>query len=332
MTEQEYRQYPAINYSSLAKLDRNPASFLSPEQEQSDAMTFGSVLDCLLTSKSTFEDRFLVARGVDTPTGQLLTYTTRLAQIGRLDDEAHADAAAVTASAKFTPAKMREQFEAKGMEYYKFLMSSKDKTVVPLQMYDIALVAEGTLKTHAFTSKWFSAGFEQELLNQKAILFTVAGQQCKALLDIIKIDHMDKIIYPRDLKSTSDYASGWAVSSFIKWRYDLQAAFYTEAVKQWAAVHYPDYKVANFGFVVISSAQPTKPFNYLCSANDLKVGKEGGITSYGRKIKGYEQLIDDLLWHQDKGLWDYSREIYESNGELLINMFSDDNCNKTPIS
>lgn len=113
-----------------------------------------------------------------------------------------------------------------------------------------------------------------------------------------------------------DYINTFPVS-FLKWRYDLQAAFYSEALRQ----QYPGYKVMNFKFIVISSLQLKKPLIYKCTDTDLLVGKHGGMNTFNnRKIKGYEQLMDDYVWHSENNLWEYPREVYERNGEVDLNV------------
>ena len=48
---------------------------------------------------------------------------------------------------------------------------------------------------------------------------------------------------------------------------------------------------------------------YKTTDNDLSVGRHGGrLKNSKRLIKGYYNLIDELLWHRDNNQWDLPKE------------------------
>lgn len=82
---------------------------------------------------------------------------------------------------------------------------------------------------------------------QKGILFEYNNVKCKALLDIVAINHDEKLIKPIDVKTTKERGYNF-VSSVRRLRYDVQAYWYTMALQQ----AYPDYTIEPFLFIVLS--------------------------------------------------------------------------------
>jgi hypothetical protein len=320
ITPENYRSYPAINYSLLAKLDRSPRTVLQ-EEKSSEALSFGSLVDCLLTSPEEVDKRFIKVPE-SAPTGQLLTYTEYLAGLYELSDDAYNQAYVVSQAKKDSPEKMKEKFDLIGKPYYDFLKSSNDKMVIPREMWMRAETASNTLKTHEFTQRWFSPGYEEEILYQLPIAFKAdvleyKDVEFKCLLDLIKVDHLTKTIRPRDIKTTSESIMYWYDNSFFKWKYYLQAALYHRGVLAWRDANYPDYSVDGFGFIVINSQFPTNPLCFETSPTTLSKG----WTGFYDKEKGYRgvaELASDLLWHKQYDLWEYPKSAYEAKGVFII--------------
>ena len=104
----------------------------------------------------------------------------------------------------------------------------------------------------------------------------------------------------------------------------LQAAFYSESLK-YLKLQYPElftYRVENFRFVVVSSQDPFRPLVYKTSDVDLYAGKYGGkLQKYNEEVRGFDQLIEDMLWHVETSNYNYPRNIYELGGEVELNVF-----------
>jgi hypothetical protein len=324
MTELEYRQHPALNYSLLKTLDFNPKLVLNRAPLESDSLLAGSVVDCLLTgTEEEFKSRFVVSDITATPTGQVLQFTEKIASLEQDTVEARQQIykdLGIKSPATYEGF-VKKWEENHGPAYLNFLKNTKDKKAVSALMYSDCKNLATSLKEHEFTAPYFNLGLDREFLNQFAIIFRVADVECKALLDKVIIDHLDKTIQPLDIKTTSEYQSNWLYSSFIKYRYDIQGAFYTNAVVSWAKEKYPDYSVLPFRFLVGSFVQVNTPMVYQMSAKDLIAGAEGGTLSSGRKLKGYKSLIEDYKWHLEQDKWDYPRAVYQNRGKILTELY-----------
>ena len=308
LTLQNYREYPAIHYSLLSKIATDPSNL--EFNNDNDGITFGDALDILLTqSEEEFDKRYAVAK-VDKPTGQMGEFVEALYKLKKFDE-----AYETVGFKRDSLEKVVDRFSLEGADYHDFLQMAEGKKIISYEMYKDVLKAINTLKIHDFTSVYFNEPREGvEIKYQVPILFKVDGNECKALLDVLVIDHEKKLIYPIDLKSTGEYINMFP-SSFLKWKYYLQASFYSYGVKQL----YPDYTVDNFKFIVISSQQLTKPLVYTCTDEDLLVGEKGGLNRFtNKKVKGWRQLYEDYLWHLNNDLWEYPKEVYENNGEIEL--------------
>lgn len=346
ITKENYREYPAINYSMLSTLDKNPRDVNEPRQMTSDGITFGDVLDILLTqSEEKFNEEYIIlTHAAEKPVGQLGEFIDELYRQHKKNDEKIEwadgipvlneylikDSYNIVGFKRDSQPKVVDRLLSEGLAYLNFLTSSENKKIITQEMYLNVLKAVQTLDSNQFTGGYWCNFYnhnleEREVLFQVPILFKVDldflverenHPDGKALFDILDFNHKEKTIQPIDLKSTSDYISQFP-TSFLKWRYYLQAAYYSYGLSQ----VYPEYTILPFKFIVISSQQVTKPIIYQCSKEDLKVGEFGGINKItNRKVKGWRQLIEDYLWHKQNDLWEYPREVYEKDGVIELDM------------
>lgn len=329
-----------ISYSRLALLDRSPFLFhkkyiLGEEIEDKDstAMNMGSAVDCLLCQPDEFYNLFAVST-VEKPTGQMgdyvtalfynvnnLTYDSQLSPeeiIAQAELKAYQDAGFKRDSLE----KVKERFNTEGKDYYKFLMSSKDKMVLSFEQFTKANAAAEVLKNNQFTRRFLAETLEDglERFYQHESRFTHNDITYVVKLDVIVVDHNNRTIQPIDLKTTSESPYGFT-KSMHKYRYDIQAVIYshyisTEFIKEKGL---EEYQILPFKFIVINVEYPNNPLIWKMSNNDIMVAKMG--LAGESNVKGFWDLLEDLKWHLANNVWDYKREVYESNGELVTNMY-----------
>ena len=216
-------------------------------------------------------------------------------------------------------------------EYWEDLKSAEGKTVLSSEENDLISQIVMSIRTSPNTSKYFQTSKDIEVLYQLAIYFPCQGVDCKALLDMVVINHKEKTIQPIDIKTMGDQ-SIYFPKSLRQRRYDIQAAFYTQAIFQWCIMQdkYLDYKILNFKFIVESTVNPGNPLVFTCSDELLKIGREGRVDEYVRifnvfdhrheklpEIKGFQQLIEDYKWYMEND-FEKNRKIVESQGEFNI--------------
>ena len=218
-------------------------------------------------------------------------------------------------------------------EYWEDLKAAEGKQVLSQEENDLISQIVMSIRTNPTTSKYFETSKDVEILDQLAIYFSYCGIDCKALLDRVIIDHINKTIQPIDFKTMGDQTI-YFPKSLRQRRYDIQAAFYTEALK--SKKEYETYKILPFKFIVESTINPGNPLVFTCSDELLFIGKWGreenflelnvpdSAETWTKKeyvsypeIKGFHQLIEDYKWYMEKD-FEIKREIVESQGEFQL--------------
>ena len=214
-------------------------------------------------------------------------------------------------------------------EYWEDLKAAEGKVVLSQEENDLISQIVMSIRTNSTTSKYFEKNNSSvEILDQFSIYFTYEGIECKALLDRIIIDHKNMTIQPIDFKTMGDQTL-YFPKSLRQRRYDIQAAFYTEALKS----KYSAYEILPFKFIVESTTNPGNPLVFTCNQELLEIGKSGRnaynlcdkayvsdeYTVYMKfdKIKGFHQLIEDYKWYMENG-FSVNREIAQSQGEFYL--------------
>lgn len=224
-------------------------------------------------------------------------------------------------------------------EYWEDLKQAEGKVVLSQEENDLISQIVMSIRTNPTTSKYFETSKDVEILDQLAIYFSYYGIDCKALLDRVIVNHKNKTIQPIDFKTMGDQTI-YFPKSLRQRRYDIQAAFYTEALyyfKERDDKTLQDYKILPFKFIVESTVNPGNPLVFTCSNELLRIGQYGAPKTniYGKisspgydhmseyksmstpEIKGFHQLIEDYKWYMEKD-FETKREIVESQGEFQL--------------
>ena len=223
-------------------------------------------------------------------------------------------------------------------EYWEDLKASEGKQVLSQEENDLISQIVMSIRTNPTTSKYFETSKDIEILDQLAIYFSYCGIDCKALLDRVIVDHKNKTIQPIDFKTMGDQTI-YFPKSLRQRKYNIQAAFYTEALKYFIERDdktLQDYKILPFKFIVESTVNPGKPLVFTCSNELLFMGRWGREENFLElnvpdstetwikkeyvsypEIKGFHQLIEDYKWYMEKG-FETKREIVESQGEFQL--------------
>lgn len=232
---------------------------------------------------------------------------------------------------------------SEGQSYFDELCKSYGKKLLGPEQMDIIKAVVNSLKDHPRTASYFNREVQSSIENfdiyyQFPIYFELRGKQCKALLDLLIVgrDENGRIIsvLPIDIKTMegNTYEFIRKVKSF---RYDIQAAWYSEACVQYFALERNTDVLRNFMFIVESTTQPGKPLVFEADSTLLHVGRYGVpalvIADTGamfmpgqspthimrEEIKGFEQLLNLEDFHDAHG-WNEEKEILEANGQPLV--------------
>ena len=320
---QNYRDYEAISYSLLSKLTSNPKQVLAEDKEESQALNFGSLVDCLMFTPEDFEERFYTI-STSKPSGEMLKWLNAYLEMSIPADFTLQDTDKLILQARqfcgYNKALKDEtalqKFHEACDSYLNALALAGDRVIVTNEDVTRAVSYQSRLLSNEFTADFFSLNHQtsfHEVKFQHDIYFKIEGIQCKALLDGVIFNHDKKIIQPFDLKTTSESIYAFE-GEFIKWRYYLQAGLYRKGL----SIVYPDYKILPFKFIIINDWDD--PFVWGVDEQLHSICLLGGMLRNGRKIKGVYQLIEEYKWHESENKWSYPATYYTNDGVKWIDI------------
>lgn len=350
MERNNYFERKAVSRSLLSEFMRHPQRAKAmldgtAPRIESDAMTFGSMFDSLMFDTATeFTSKYRVSQYENPYTDRRKNtgkFTYALEQIMQetLANDATADLEtmfmqAYAQSGIKSPKVydlIAEFVEIGGRDWASEYMMSKTITLITQEQYDKAATMKGTLINNKYIGDMFVMDVPEshrimhdniEIVYQMNMAFELQGVECKALPDIVIIDHEKKMIQIIDLKTTSSYDHN-IMPSFMKYGYDLQGAWYTIAMQALTEQAGPlnGYEVSSsFLFVFIDTVQGKEPICVRMSEIDVDCAINGGFR-YNKKRKGAMDIFNDYLWHVNNDKWDYSKECYDNEGMLVTNIY-----------
>lgn len=202
-------------------------------------------------------------------------------------------------------------------EFYDYItayIESKDKILITSDDYIKATQIKEILLTHSHSKDIFKS---ENKSYQYPFKINIEGIKVRGIIDICLINHKEKSIEFIDLKTGASDALDFK-NNFLKHRYYFQAAIYQKAVQQFKK----DFK--------IPKEYTLKPFKFLYISRNEKIpviyeidkkwekAAFHGFTLNKYNYKGIIELIDNALWHWKNKVFDLPREVYESNGRMLL--------------
>lgn len=201
-------------------------------------------------------------------------------------------------------------------DYLEAHYKSKNKTIVGSMEYSLAEELVNTILTHEHTKELFVESKDKITLYQYPIKFNYNGFIIRGILDFLRINHKEKTVELIDLKTGKDDPEMFSIA-FLKHRYDLQEAVYTLAFAHICNdLGLKGYTLKPFKFLYISRYEKTPIFYEVSKKWHVAAKKSYKI--YNRHVKGLYELIDEIKWHWDNKIFDKSKLLHESKGNLVL--------------
>lgn len=347
-----YRDIKALNCSMIKLFDSNPVKFYEAfklgkkkDEAKSVALIIGDIVDFyILDCKGSesefdnkFDEKFSLYKGDDVK-GQVKVLADELYKITMrytvdnkvtvdfdvLFDEAIQE---VKNQGKYTNKDkdvILEDFNKKGLTYYKKLREDTNKTVLDHSLLEKGKSVAKNILHDPFTADIFHETEHIEYFTKFPIEWKYTCKSgnvydCKSELDMLVIDHEKKIIYPKDLKTTYDNEN--FESNYLRMRYDLQAAFYHIALKYWVQEEgMTDYSILPMEFIVgDTSINNRRPIRYRLGVIDLQKAM-AGYTIENYKYNGIISLIEAIDWAESTGNWNVSMSVYNNKGIIPLSL------------
>lgn len=339
VTKEVFKETQAMSFSRLSKLAEGPQAYKASleEKEFTLGLAFGSVVDVLLTSPETFDNEFYVMAS-DKPSSDMMIKFCEV--YAETDDQQKAHAAS---GFKIGLNAVISKFQLEGKPYYDSLILGKGKRIIDASMLFAANQAVNTLKSNPFTAKYFNPEDGIEIQHQVPIIWESWVTKLpltdsenpeeikiafKGIIDLIRINHKTKTIEIIDIKTGGE--GFW--KAFWRYKLYLQGSMYYYGLD--SIVNNSElkgYSVQKTKFIYIDSNLYYPPLVYRMNTSDIYHGRNGYYPKiYGPrdpkiselKYKGYERLAAELDWHIRNDKWDYSYDVYATNGEVEIDAFN----------
>jgi hypothetical protein len=326
--DSEYRDIDASSYSLLKDLDESgPQCLVNTKfHKQGEALTFGSLVDIILTSPERKNEIFHTKQLV-LPTASLLELANALLVDLSIMEEGLSYLTNENIQTKikqlglWSNIKDNDKLQAKYDDpifwnYIKESIEAKGKIIISQETLDAAEHCADVLLHHEFTKDYFIESEGVEVLKQPSIVFKFKGVQCKARIDLLRIDHNNKIIQVFDIKTGGKLPTKFE-DSFYEFKYYLQVISYLLAVQSIIETvpDFKDYKIDNFKFLYISKKLPDVPTIYEVPEkllNNFMDGWDGNV--------GFSELLSNYKYAKENNSYNIERKVIEKQGKLQITL------------
>lgn len=276
--ESVYRSDPALSQSSIGKYEREGFEHLDTLFDHIDtpSLRFGSMVDCLITdSEKSFNEQYIIC---DIPSIEpsiepivkevFNQYKDSYTNINDIPESSLMPIIAQYGyQPRWKPETRCKAVREKGGHYYQTMFMAKGKTIVSQDTYNRVFACVRALKDSPQTHDYFCEDnpFDDiERYYQLKFKDTFNGIEYRGMLDLVIVDHKNKIVYPCDLKTSSKREYNF-FKSFIEFGYSYQARLYWRLLR--AAMdrddYYKDFKLADFRFIVVNTTDIPNPLVWI---------------------------------------------------------------------
>lgn len=268
------------------------------EKKESSSMTMGSMIDMLVTQEDKFKDTYFVLSNEEMPSDTIkaiidLAFTYEDRSYERAIEELN-----YIGNRAWSMEKKVEKVTSH-TNYINQKIASIGKTIISHEQY-----TQANLLALKVMQQLNELKLQGDRYNQLELYQDVSHNNkdffCKGMLDIVFIGDT---IQPIDIKYTSDNFE----KSAKRFRYDIQAAFYTKLLQ----LKYPNIPIEPFMFIVVGDNQAG---TYVLSEEDLYIGEWGAKAIYNTvytgqhewkaeyDIYGYRDAFDKLMNPEEEGV------------------------------
>jgi hypothetical protein len=306
-----------FSYSSLNKLMWNPQAFyqmyvLGNREEKTESyLVNGKIIHCLLLEPEKFDQQFIVSPA-NLPTGSTRSVVDRVyahAVELQANDDARTEFTDFSdavldvlkdinlhQSLKTDQQRIDKMYTAEAMNYWEFLKTKGDKTLIDQENYEFCKTGVDLIKLNPQICNLIGCNLNEfsnkEVFNEIPVDVEINDKPfgLKGIIDNIVVDHDARVIYINDIKTTSKDLKDFH-ESIEFYNYWMQAAIYSTiiAIK---FIHLIDrgYQL-KFHFVVIDKVYQV----YAFPVSDTTLNS------------WFSRLTDSL----EKANWHYINKSYE---------------------
>ena len=326
VSEPEYRQDPALSYSTLSRYEREGFEKLDSlfTPVETPALTFGSAVDCLLTDgEEEFNKSYLV---LDIPAVEpaiepivkevFRLYGTQFTDLHSIPDTPLMSIIdSFQYQQRWRPETRCKVVREKGQAYYHALFRAGSKTILTQELYAKVFACVSALRDSKQTKSYFEKDNpfgNIEHCYQPKFKALLGNVEYRCMADLLIVDHDKKTVHPVDLKTSSKLEYEFP-KSFLEWRYDLQARLYWRIIRanMDKDSYFKDFKLLDYTFVVVS--KQSNPITPLVWSFD-KTQALGELSLGGKTLRDPQIIGEELTYYlKEKPLVPNGVTIYGTN-------------------
>ena len=313
LTEEEYHAYPAWSHSLISRYAREGFAAIATIHDPiktTPAMEFGSLFDSILTKGRSTLDEYVVDRSNTTcepaekavfDTLLSMGFTEPYDSLSSLDiQQAYETCDTFCSKYKKEETRLKKLSDACG--YYD--LRRQGKKIVSGEDWDDAIEMARIFRNDSYLSSLFGTKNSEdvEYIYQAKFVIdytTKSGKNIKLkfMPDLLIVNHKERTIRYVDLKTSSMPAYDFA-ENFLKFRYDIESAVYTDGLNHIIANDdgYRDYTVLPTLFVDISRTDKV-PVTY--EYNPYDESQMNGLSFKDYHYKDYHTLLDEMVEYED---------------------------------
>ncbi len=309
LKEQDYHNLPVWSYSMIAKYAKEGFAAIATMHEKTEptpSMEFGSLFDSIITKgKSTLDEYVVYDREVPAAEKRVLDMLATMTSCNILAEVPEDIIATATANCAYYP---KWGYDAK----YKHLIEYADyfaiartgKKIVSKVDWDDAMAMARVFRDDEYLKDLFGTKNTKDIeyvyqaqFAAEVMLPSGRVEKVKIMPDLLKINHTEKTVQPVDLKTSAMPAYNFK-DNFLKFRYDLQAATYTDVLRivMDQSDDLADYTILPYLFTDVSRTDKV-PVTYVYDQTDPSQANGFCYTS-GDKVYQYKHwtvLLDEII-------------------------------------
>lgn len=305
--EPTYRKDSALSQSTIGSYEKGGFESLDTlfEPYSSPALIFGSAVDCLITDgEQAFAERFFVS---DMPkmssTAEPIVkeiYNAFHNSYTNINDIPESELMPILSqngwkgNTKWGTTAKCDAIRKEGAQYYQTMFMANGKEILFQDIYTKIFACVRALKDSPQTKMYFAENdpfSDIERCYQLKFKEQLSNNVYRGMLDLVIVDHKNKIVYPCDLKTSHNREYNFP-KSFIQFRYDIQARLYWRLLRKAMDRddYYKNFKLANFQFIVVNNFDTPLPLVWVFN----KTKATGTIELGGVKLRDPEVIGDEL--------------------------------------
>jgi hypothetical protein len=323
--EKNYYKKKAISNSSLSYIKDSPKLFKKfingeLETENKDYFELGTAVHMYFLEPDKFKKTYEIMDYTSPTSKNQTEFLEKISGVSKITDNILLNAYKECYIAKQSDDKILEtatKLKNEYKNYIKYLKKRKNKTILRSLAMQLIRSMESNIKGQKTAPKLIYDIEDSIIDNPNKVIYNEKevywkgkhGLDYKAMLDRLIVDHANKKIKLVDLKTTKSVKT-FITSSFTKYKYDRQLAFYSLAARELFKQEFKDKSIEDYEIEFYIVALDTGNGSVM----PFKISQKIILNAASQIVN----LLDRIYWHTKEDKWEFPMEYYLNDGVIEI--------------